>query len=222
VNIVLRQQLSSKYPELVKQIKIMIEVTSIMVLLLFTGICIYQFFFFSHIAIFKIPLLMFNVKAISFIVWSSFSLTVLRYIWKWKFLIVMIPLYALSDLFWNIEQFINVGRCLIQNTYSTVDFQYYFFIMCCIVPIALVIISPIQINKDRPYHYIRIIVFVIWSIFYIFILHIPVILQVCGGILIPSNWPYEALWQVVFLLCFIDIIKPRVDKIETKQEIKKI
>ena len=85
-----------------------------------------------------------SANVICIFTFGLFSLLIFLKRFKWKFLILIIPLYAIYDLIWNIRHIVYFGLNCMLSTYSYDTYIY--FISITISSLGIIYISDIKIK----------------------------------------------------------------------------
>lgn len=177
------------------------------IILLFAGIRTFIYFPYDQIHIYFV-----SVHSGTLIIWTIFNLTYLIRYFRWQFLLAMVPIYELSDIIWNVESsFIN--KCQLLETLLRPQWQQYEITMLSLTVFSIFMLK--LYDRKPLLSYRSISLFIIFSIAYIS-LGVPVITNICSGLFISSNWTWEAIWQIVVLLTFGDILNRNREKTSFK------
>lgn len=100
-----------------------------------------------------------SANVICIFTFGLFSLLIFLKRFKWKFLILIIPLYAIYDLIWNIRHIVYFGLNCMLSTYSYDTYIY--FISITISSLGIIYISDIKIKLPTKTEILPFIIFLI-------------------------------------------------------------
>lgn len=128
---------------------------SITVVLFIIGIAIakelYQITFHVYSYIFTLGI--FTINVTSALVFGFFALFYMLKKYQWKFLLLMIPLYFLYDIIWNILTIVHYGfSCMFLTTYSNFSWIEYIIILI-ISSISILYITDTKINDINNWYF---------------------------------------------------------------------
>jgi hypothetical protein len=161
----------------------------------------------------------FNGLAFDIFIWITFAVTFMRYHFGWKFLIYVALLSIPSSIILTLEEMIQYGQPMLNNTIYNSAWQGYVLLSLMVMVLILYYFRP----KFRIPTIYQIITFIAFNAIFVVFLHVPTVQPYPTYLLHKTEYYIimESIWQFVFILCFCRVIKSE-RKPKTIQETLKV